>query len=192
MNPCRPGRGGLTWVVRTFSIGFAPSEETMLAVFLIPALVMPAIGSDIPETVEIRRGNFLLKGFPTAGIIAAMKAARITHVISICRDGDPGFDPDGESRALSEAGILFSRVSLKKAPTADDFELFRMVRNGLPHDARVLVHCTDGNRAAAVMVAWLAKEKLVKPDEAVDLARKSGMIHPETEKALKTYLGLTP
>jgi protein tyrosine phosphatase (PTP) superfamily phosphohydrolase (DUF442 family) len=156
---------------------------------LVPCLLCLA-ADPIPEALEIQRGTWVLKGFPDAECIAAMKRARVAYVISICRDGDAGFDANAEGHALAEAGILFSRVALKRAPTAEDFELFRMVRNSLPPEARVLVHCTDGNRAAVVAVAYLAAEGKVKRDEAVALARKAGMIHPETEKALKAYLGL--
>lgn len=162
----------------------------MFAPFLLSALVLVAAG--IPDTQEIRRGLFVLKGVPGPVHIEAMKAARITHVICICRDGDPGFEPDKESRALQEAGISFSRVALKRGPTRDDFELFRMVRNGLPAEARVLVHCTDGNRAAAVAVAWLGAEGRIPHAEVLTLARTAGVVHPETEKALKDYLKLAP
>ncbi len=164
----------------------------MLAVLLLPALVGAVLDSGIADAAELRRGFFVLKGFPTADRIVAMKRVHISHVICLCRDGDAGFDPDQEGHDLAEAGILFSRVSLNRAPTAGDFELFRMVRNSLPADARVLVHCTDGNRAAVVAVAWLAKEGRVKPGEAVALARTAGMVHADSEKALKAYLGLAP
>lgn len=162
----------------------------MIPLMLIPVLAAPALDTDIPQTLELRRGTFVLKGYPGPAHIAAMKHEGVTHVICICRDGDPGFNPDQENRSLADAGISFSRVSLKRAPTADDFELYRMVRNSLPRDARVLTHCTDGNRAAVVVVAWLAAEGKVKPAEAVALARKAGMIHPETEQSLKAYLKL--
>ena len=161
----------------------------MYAVFLLPALIS-MVADPIPGALEVHRGTWVLRGVPDAATIAAMKRARITHVFSLCRDGDPGFDPNQEGQALADAGILFSRVSLKRAPTAADLELFRMVRNSLPPDAKVLVHCTDGNRAAAVAVAFLAIEGRVKRAEALDLARRAGMVQPETENALRVYLKL--
>lgn len=164
----------------------------MRALWLIPAFAAAVLAVGIPEALEVRRGNWILKGFPGAECVEAMKHERITHVISICRDGDAGFDANEENRIMADAGILFSRVGLKRAPTADDFELFRMVRNSLPANARVVVHCTDGNRAAAVLVAWLAAEGRVKPGEAVALAKQSGMVHPETEQALVDYLKAVP
>jgi protein tyrosine phosphatase (PTP) superfamily phosphohydrolase (DUF442 family) len=162
----------------------------MIPFLLIPVLAAPALGSDIPQTLEIRRGTFVLKGYPGPAHIAAMKQAGITHVICICRDGDPGFNPNEENLALSEAGISFSRVALNRAPTGADFELYRMIRNGLPPFSRVLTHCTDGNRAAAVVVAWLAVEGKIKREEAIDVARRAGVVHAETEASLKTYLKL--
>lgn len=153
------------------------------------SLALPAA---LPGAIEVRRGSYILREVPGPGSVEALKQEHITHVISICRDGDAGFDAQTENRLMSEAGILFSRVSLKRAPTHDDFELFRMVRNSLPAGARVAVHCTDGNRAAVVVVAWLAAEGLVRREEAVDLARRSGMVHPETEQALAAYLRALP
>jgi len=164
----------------------------MRAFGLVAACVAVLLGSGIPEATEVRRGNWILRGIPDAACIEAMKRERITHVISICRDGDAGFDARLEVRLLTEADILFSRVSLKRAPTQDDFELFRMVRNGLPGNARVVVHCTDGNRAALVMVAWLAAEGLVAREEAPGLAARSGMVHPESGQALTAYLRSLP
>lgn len=164
----------------------------MLPVLLPFALVAPAPAPPLPEAVEVRRGTWILKSCPGADCIEAMKRERITHVISICRDGDAGFNAEDEYRALSDAGILFSRVSLKRAPTRDDFEMFRMIRAGLPWDARVVVHCTDGNRAAAVVVAWLAAEGHVKRADALALARQSGLVHPETEQSLLDYLATLP
>ena len=60
----------------------------MRAFGLVPACVAVLLGSGIPEAVEVRRGNWILKGIPDAACIEAMKRERITHVISICRDGD--------------------------------------------------------------------------------------------------------
>lgn len=162
----------------------------MRALWLVPTVLTVALGAAIPGALEVRRGNFILKVVPDAACVQALQHEHITHVISICRDGDAGFDANLENRAMADAGIAFSRVGLKRAPTSDDFELFRMVRNSLPGNARVAVHCTDGNRAAVVVVAWLAAEGLVKREEALELARTSGMVHPETEKALRTYLKL--
>lgn len=164
----------------------------MRALWLVPALLTAVLGAAIPGALEVRRGNFILKTIPDAACVEALRHEHISHVISICRDGDAGFDANRENRVMADAGIVFSRVGLKRAPTADDFELFRMVRNSLPGNARVAVHCTDGNRAAVVMVAWLAAEGLVKREEALDLARQSGMVQPETEQALLAYLKTLP
>lgn len=162
----------------------------MRTFLLLPALLAPLLSAGIPDALELKRGTFVLVGLPGATTIAAMKNEGITHVICLCRDTEPGVDLNAEARLLSDVGISFSRVVLDKAPTAADFELFRQLRAAIPRDARVLVHCRDGNRAAAVTVAWLAKEGRIKPADALPLARKAGMVRPETEKALASYLGV--
>jgi len=162
----------------------------MRTLLLFPALVSPLLSADIPDAMEVQRGTFVLVGLPGPGTIAAMKSAGITYVICLCRDSEPGVDLNAEARLLSDVGIGFARVVLDKAPTATDFELFRQLRASIPKEARILVHCRDGNRAAAVTVAWLAKEGRVPRTEALGLARKAGMTLPETEKALAKYLGV--
>jgi protein tyrosine phosphatase (PTP) superfamily phosphohydrolase (DUF442 family) len=158
--------------------------------FLLSALVSTCPLASIPNALEVQRGTFVLVGLPTAETMEAMKALRVTYVICLCRETEPGVDLIAEAQQLSDRGISFSRVALDKAPSAADFDLFRQLRAALPSEARVLVHCRDGNRAAAVTVAWLVKEGRVKGPEALALARKAGMFRPETEKAFGSYLGL--
>lgn len=157
---------------------------------LLPAIISPFLWAGIPGALEVHRGTFVLVGLPTPETLEAMKALKVTHVVCLCRETEPGFDLDAEARDLSEHGILFARLVVEKTPTASDFELFRMLRASFPGDARVLVHCRDGNRAAAVTIAWLAAEGRIKRTEALALARKAGMVRPETEKALAAYLKL--
>ncbi len=160
----------------------------MFTLLLVPAIILAATSHGIPGAMEVRPGTFVLKGPITTEIVAAMKAAKITHVINLREDGEPGFDTEWECSALGGADISYCRVALGRAPSKDDFELFRMVRTGFPPNARVVIHCGDGNRAAAAACAWMVMDTRMNAEEAIALAKQAGMARPETEKALRRYL----
>ncbi len=160
----------------------------MFTLLLVPAIILAAPSHGIPGCTEVRPGTFVLTGPMTAEVIDAMKSAKITHVINLREDDEPGFNAEKECSAVSETGISYCRVALGRAPTNDDFDLFRMVRTGLPANARVLIHCADGNRAAAVTCAWMVLDARMNSEEAIAVARQAGMARPETEKALRRYL----
>ena len=160
----------------------------MFNLLLIPAFILAAPSHGIPGAMEVRPGTFVLNGPMTTEIITAMKAAKITHVINLRQDGEAGFDSEWECQAVSGAEISYCRVAIGRAPSKDDFDLFRMVRTGFPADARVLIHCGDGNRAAAAACAWMILDAHMESEEAVAVAKQAGLARPETEKALRRYL----
>lgn len=160
----------------------------MFNLLLVPAFILAAPGHGVPGAVEVRPGTFVLNGPMTPAVIDAMKAAKITIVINLRQDDEAGFDAEGEGLALSDKDISYCRVAMGRAPTKDDFDLFRMVRRELPGNARVLVHCNDGNRAAAAVCAWMVLDARANAEEAIAVAKMAGMVHSETERALRRYL----
>ena len=160
----------------------------MFNLLLIPAILVAAPYPGITGAMEVRPGIFVLKGLVTPAVIEAMKEAKINYVINLREDGETGFDAQGESSALSETGIIYCRVALGRAPSKDDFDLFRMVLKELPGGSRVLIHCADGNRAAAATCAWMVLDSQMGNEEAIGVARQAGMARQDTEKALRRYL----
>ena len=160
----------------------------MFNLLLIPAFVLAAPNPGLPGAMEVSPGNFVLKGPMTPAVIEAMKRAKITHVINLREDGESGFDASEECSAFSETGIVYCRVALGRAPTKDDFDLFRMVRKDMPENARVLIHCADGNRAAATACAWMILDAKTNSEEAIAIAKQAGMVRADTEKSLRKYL----
>lgn len=160
----------------------------MFTLLFVPAIIIAATSHGIPGAMEVRPGTFVLNGPMTAELITAMKAAKISHVINLREDGEHGFDSEWECQAVSGAEISYCRVAIGRAPTKDDFDLFRMVRAGFPPSARVLIHCGDGNRAAAATCAWMILDAHMSSEEAIMTAKQAGMVRPETEKALRRYL----
>jgi hypothetical protein len=126
---------------------------------LLPALVLQVQASAIPSAVEVRSGVFVLRGAPGDETYAGIKTQRITCVIDLRRDGEPNLNCELESSRLQEMGVQYMRYAIGRTPPAGDFDFLRSILRDLPNGARVLIHCNDGNRAAAVACSWLVLDK---------------------------------
>jgi protein tyrosine phosphatase (PTP) superfamily phosphohydrolase (DUF442 family) len=166
----------------------------MLPYAALPALVLAAGGlaaPTVPDAVQVHPRIWVLKIAPTPETFAALKPAGITHVINVRRDGEPGFDPQAEYAAVAASEIAYIRLAMGRSPSKDDLDLFRTVVSGLPSGARILVHCGNGNRAAAATCAFLVMDAGMARQKALAASREAGLAAPETEKALETYLDRT-
>jgi hypothetical protein len=90
---------------------------------------------------------------------------------------------------MQDLGVQYTRYSVGKVPPPGDFDFLRTFLNGLPRGAKVLIHCSNGNRAAAVVCPWLVLDKGVPLEVAVKVAKSAGLQLPETEGAVRSYLG---
>lgn len=160
-----------------------------ILVLLLPALVLQAESSAIPGAVEVRSGIFVLRGTPNEETCAALKKQRITHVIDLRRDSEPNLNCESEASRMQELGIQYLRYAITKAPPPGDFDFLRTILKGLPQGAKVLLHCNNGNRAAAAVCPWLVLDKGMPLDEAMRIAKVAGLQLPETEEAVRRYLG---
>jgi len=155
---------------------------------LLPALVLQAQDSAIPGGVEVRPGVFVLRGAPNDETCAAIKKQHVTHVIDLRRDGDPNMNSEWESRKLQELGVQYMRYAISTRPPAGDFEFLRTFLRDLPRGSKVLLHCGDGNRAAAVACSWLIMDKGMPLEEALRISKAAGLQLPETEEAVRRYV----
>ena len=155
---------------------------------LLPALVLQAEESAIPNAVEVRFGVFVLRGLPNDSTCAAIKKQHITHVIDLRRDGEPDLDCQSEASKLQEMGVNYLRYAVKKIPLADDLDFIRGILRDLPKGSRVLLHCNNGNRAAAVVTPWLVLDKKMPFEEAMRVAKLAGLQFTDTEDAVRRYI----
>ncbi len=159
-----------------------------LPLLLLPVLVLQAQDSAIPSAVEVRSGVFVLKGTPDEATCQAMKRTRITHVIDLRRDDEPNLTCESEAVRLQELGIQYQRYTLKKAPPDGDFDFLRTLLRNLPRGAKVLLHCSNGNRAAAAVCPWLVLDRGMPVAEAFRITMEAGLQLPETQAAVRRYL----
>lgn len=155
---------------------------------LLPALVLQAQDSAIPGAVEVRPGIFVLRGVPDEGTCAAIKKQHITHVIDLRRDGEANLNCESEASRLQDMGVQYLRYAVSKTPPSGDFDFLRDFLRDLPKGSKVLLHCGDGNRAAAMICPWLVLDKGLPVEEALRIAKSAGLQLPETENAVRKYL----
>ncbi|HCZ33065.1 MAG TPA: hypothetical protein DHV93_06180 [Holophagaceae bacterium] len=155
---------------------------------LLPALMLQAEDPAIPNAVEVRSGVFVLRGAPNEATCVAMKRQRITHVIDLRRDEEPDLNCQSEASRLQDMGINYQRYAISKAPPDADFEFLRTLLRDLPKGAKVVLHCSNGNRAAAAVCPWLVLDKGMPLAEAMRIAAEAGLKLPETEGAVRRYI----
>jgi len=155
----------------------------------LPALIAQAPVQAPSTLLEVSPGIYVLKGIPTPGTYAEVKRLRIKHVLDLRRDGDSQPEPDAETEALADVGADYTRYAISRTPPGGDLDFLRQILRGMPRGERVLIHCTDGNRAGAAVCPWLVLDRGMKLDEAIKVCRQGGMVYPETEAAVRKYLG---
>jgi protein tyrosine phosphatase (PTP) superfamily phosphohydrolase (DUF442 family) len=155
---------------------------------LLPALVLQAPAPAIPGAVEVRPGLFVSRGVPGDEACAAIKKQRITHVIDLRRDGEPDLNCELEASRLQELGVQYLRYAVGKIPPVGDFDFLRTFLVDLPKGSKVLIHCSNGNRAAALVCPWLVLDKGMPIEEAMRIAKAAGLQAPETEEAVRRYI----
>lgn len=158
------------------------------ALLLVPVLALQAQDSVIPRAVEVRSGVFVLKGTPDDATCQALKRYRFTHVLDLRRDDEPNLNCESESARMQDLGIQYQRYTIAKAPSAADFDFLRMLLRDLPRGSRILVHCSNGNRAAAAVCPWLVLDKGMPVAEALQAAADAGMTQQDTRDAVRRYL----
>jgi protein tyrosine phosphatase (PTP) superfamily phosphohydrolase (DUF442 family) len=155
---------------------------------LLPALVLQAQDSAIPGAREVRPGIFVLRGVPGEDTCAAIKRQHVTHVIDLRRDGEANLNCENEASRMQDMGIQYVRYAVSRTPPAGDFDFLRAFLRDLPKGSKVLIHCGDGNRAAAMVCPWLVLDKGIPIEEAFRIAKGAGLQLPETENAVRMYL----
>jgi protein tyrosine phosphatase (PTP) superfamily phosphohydrolase (DUF442 family) len=156
---------------------------------LLPALALQAQDSAVPGAVEVRPGVFVLRGAPNDETCAAIKKQHITHVVDLRRDGEPSLNCESESVRMQELGVQYIRYAIGKVPPNGDFDFLRTFLKELPRGAKVLLHCSNGNRAAAAVCPWLVLDKGMPLEEALRITKAAGLQFPETEDAVRRYIG---
>lgn len=156
--------------------------------FFLPALVLTASEAAIPEAVEMKPGLFILKGGATPTLYSALKRQHITHVLDLRQDGEIAPGSAFQMTVLQDMKVHFMRYTTGRAPTRTDFDFIRALLKNFPQGSRIVVACTNGNRAAGVVCPWLVLDQGLPMEETLTASRLAGLQVPETEAAIRDYL----
>lgn len=155
---------------------------------ILSGLVLAASTSPIPEAVEMRPGIYILKGGATPAIYAALKQQHITHVVDLRKDGEITPQSAFVVTTLQEMKVHYMRYATSRVPPAGDLDFLRTLLKGFPKDARIVITCNNGNRAAAAICPWLVLDQHLPMEEVLMASRRAGLAAPETEEAIRGYL----
>ncbi len=151
----------------------------------LPALLAQA-PTGLPGAVEIQPGRFVVLGTPGTETFAALKAAGITHVLNLRREGEA--DTTADAASTKVAGAAYERCPLDREPDPQALDAFRARVKALPKGARVLIHCASGNRVAGALFTFWVLDEGQSEEAALALARKAGLKNPATEAAARAYV----
>lgn len=148
----------------------------LFPIALVLLVAATASGADlgIANAVEAEPG-LLIAGQPTAQQLKAAGKAGYRTVFDLrSRIEDRGFD---EEKVAGKAKMAYTNVEVMPDSLTQSKVLYflMMLREA---ERPVLLHCSTGNRAAALYYSWLVLEKNMPEAQALEQARAAGLRDP--------------
>ena len=164
------------------------SPRWKYALFAALLLAVPVVaqgpGLGIPNAVEAEPG-LLIAGQPTAAQIKAAGKAGYRTVLDLrSRIEERGFD---EEKVTGKAKMAYTNVEVTPDTLTQSKVLFflMMLREA---ERPVILHCSTGNRAAALYYSWLVLEKGMPEEQALTQAQAAGLRDPLLGQAVTTLV----
>ncbi len=172
------------------SIATWPAVVLLLACLFTPALAdSDAKGRQTwgEDTLVAQVGRFFIAGQPDLKALELARDNDVSMVINLRLAGEFQWDEEG---AAAKLGLEYHQVPVKGArPQLDAAALERVTAlvQAKP-EARIMVHCASGNRAAAWLAVYLHGEQGMSADEAIAVANSAGLSKQGLERKVRTYL----
>jgi uncharacterized protein (TIGR01244 family) len=150
----------------------------------VPEPIVPADIEGLPDAMAI--GDVVIAGQPTPMQFAQLAPLGFVTVINLRPGSEMGFPEEALMRAsgLKYVHIPFTPTTLSD----DDVTLFLGEMSARkPGDGKLLIHCSTGNRSAALWAIWEITHLHVPVEEAVKRARAAGLKSPELVGAIGEY-----
>jgi uncharacterized protein (TIGR01244 family) len=161
----------------------------LLVGVMITGCAKPAFGPMAVEVAGVRNvvqdGDVFIAGEATRDGLTAMKARGVTAVIDL-RD-DPA-ETAIESAAAKELGLHYINIPVQADQITPDMAASLVEEMNRRKGEKVLLHCSGGNRAAAMYGLYLGRSEQCSVDEALNRAKAAGLRNPKTEVQLKARL----
>lgn len=138
-----------------------------------PVMIAPMPG--FPSVYAV--GNVLIAGQPTPIGLTNARDSGVELVINSRPLSEMTFDEASVARGLGMKYVSLPFVPLSLQP--EQVAVFIRLINDNSSEGRVLVHCSSGNRVAALWAMYEVSELDMPPEVAVARARKMGLRSPE-------------
>jgi uncharacterized protein (TIGR01244 family) len=170
-------------------------RTTLAALLLLASCSTPAGDEDAPFTgqpIEPRQleglpslvavgPRVLIAGQPTPQGFAEARRDGVTLVINLRPEGEQQFDERTvvEGLGLDYANLPVTSATLDDARVEAFLHQMHALRRRPGTGDRVLLHCSTGNRVAALWAMYEIREGRLPVEEAVARARQAGLKSPE-------------
>ena len=131
--------------------------------------------------------RFFIAGQPDLPALEQARGSGVSIVINLRGPAESDWD---EENAVESIGLEYHQVAVNGAASplaASPFDAISAIVDANP-DARILLHCASGNRAAAWLAVYLAEVEGLDTDEAIKTARENGLTNAGLEAKVKTLL----
>jgi len=129
------------------------------------------------ETLAEVGSEMLIGSQPTPEGLSRARDAGVKLVVNLRPEDTQSFDERSvvEAMGLTYVSIPFTATTLADSHVAT----FRKLLADTPPEQRILLHCSTGNRAAALWALHEIADLGVTPEAAVARARRLGLTSPE-------------
>lgn len=126
-------------------------------------------------------------GQPTEEALEALAKAGFRDVFDLRGVNEPrGFDEPGVARSKE---LRYHAIPVTPADFSDaTFTAFRHHLAAHGPEKPMFIHCASGNRVGAALLPWLVLDKGLSEEDALEMARTVGLVHPDLTKRALEYI----
>jgi protein tyrosine phosphatase (PTP) superfamily phosphohydrolase (DUF442 family) len=126
-------------------------------------------------------------GQPSEEALEALAKAGFHDVFDLRSVNEPrGFDEPATARSMN---VRYHPIPVTPADFTDSkFTAFRHHLSAHGPDKPMFIHCASGNRVGAALLPWLVLDKGLSEDDALEMARAVGLVHPDLTKRALEYI----
>lgn len=171
-----------------------PHRKIALAALLVLASAMaergvlaaePVASLGIPNAVQAEP-SLLISGQPNAKQLKALAKAGYHTVIDLrTREEERGFN---EEKTALKADLAYHNIEVDP-DTLNQSKVLYFLMVAREAERPVLLHCSSGQRAAALYYSWLVLEKGMSEADAMGKAQDAGLRDPLLGQAIQAVVG---
>lgn len=139
------------------------------------------------DTNVLQYERFYIAGQPDEVALQEADQNGVSVVISLRSESELDWDEKAVSESMGQAFYQVPVNSRSDNLAPGPFDQITEIVAANP-DAKIMVHCGSGNRAAAWLAVYLSEEEGMAPDEAIAVARENGLTNKGLEDKVRTYL----